>query len=175
MCHTDSIAKQELHQLDSYATQEPSAKNLRQHTGMTASHLQLPVPYVAPVPQFWFVNPNHQKHEECEDVLHRSGRFLPLKLSAFFLNVTPKAISSLQPLISGHKFLNTYDRRNGVGKPVFNFAPLGHEQRFNVIVMAALCLLAFSPLGGSRALFFSAVLLFGGFCKLHFIYADANP
>ena len=31
--------------------------------------------------------------------------------------------------------LDVYDRRNGVGKPVFRLAPLGHEQRFSVTAL----------------------------------------
>ena len=28
-----------------------------------------------------------------------------------------------------------HDRRDGVGKPVFNFAPLGHEHKINVSLL----------------------------------------
>ena len=43
-----------------------------------------------------------------------------------------KVISLFQPLMNGH-ILSENDRRNGVGKPVFRLAPLGHEQLFSVI------------------------------------------
>ena len=71
------LAKQVPHLLDSYLAREPSANNLLHHTGMKASHTLLTVLSITPVPQFWFVIPNHQKTEKSEDVLHFSGRFWP--------------------------------------------------------------------------------------------------
>ena len=180
MCQTESTAKQEPHQLDSYFTQEPGAKNFWQDAGMMASLIQLTVPSVTPVAQFWFVNPSHLQPENSEDVLHRSGRFWLM---------TPKAISSFWLLISEHRSSTFSTKESELVNQFFRLAPFCHEQRFNVTasglcephvtddvlrqleseasnpaqnrgqcVMAALCFLAFSPLGESRPFFLCGVL-----------------
>ena len=80
-----------------------------------------------------FVNPGHQNTERSDDVLHRTGRFGLQSYKNFSLIRTPKALDAVPAINFRAQVLNVYDRRNGIEKPVFKLAPIGHEQLFNVI------------------------------------------
>ena len=95
--------------------------------------MQLIALFVTPVPQLLLENPSHQKTEKSEDVLNRFGKFWLLNYAKISPTMMPKVILLFQPLMYEHKVLSMYDRRNGVGKPVFSQAPFGHE--FNVIAL----------------------------------------
>ena len=98
-----------------------------------ASPMRLTVPVETPDVQFWFVHPSHQKTEELDDVLHHSGDVLAPKLQEHFTEPDTEGNYVVPALDFRAQVLNIYDRRNGVGKPVFRLAPDGHERRFNVI------------------------------------------
>ena len=65
--------------------------------------------------------------------LHHSGDVLAPKLQENFPEQDTEGNYVVPALDFREQVLNIYDRRNGVGKPVFRLAPDGHERRFNVI------------------------------------------
>ena len=88
--------------------------------------------FATPVPPYWCANPSHQRTEKLGDGLRHLGKFWPQSYKKFSLAGMPKVISLSLPLMYDHKSLSIYDRRNGVGKPVFKLAPVGHEQLFDI-------------------------------------------
>ena len=70
---------------------------------------------------------------------NRKTLFAPLwevlapKLQEFFPEHDTECNFVVPALDFRAQVLSMYDRRNGVGKPVFRLAPFGHEQRFLVI------------------------------------------
>ena len=114
----ESTANQELHQLGSFSKQESSVKNSWQETGIMASPIRLTVLLVTPDSQFWFVNPD-QNTERLEDVLGGLGC---RSKRTFSLNMTPKAITLSQPLISGHKSLTIVTTETELGN-LFSGSP----------------------------------------------------
>ena len=53
---------------DSHLKQEPSVKTLWHDTRMMVFHVSLTVPFAILAPQYWCVNPSHQKTEKLGDV-----------------------------------------------------------------------------------------------------------
>ena len=136
-CQSGLIAKHVPHLLDSFSAREPGAQNLLQHAGMKATHTLLTVAFITPVPQFWFVIPNHQKTEKSGDVLHLSGRFEPRHYKNIFPESDDKSDLEVPALDVRAQILSVHDRRNGVGKTLDKPALLGHEQ--NSVSLLLIC------------------------------------
>ena len=101
--------------------------------GVDSIKSQGTVPSATPQAQFLFVNPHHESIEKSHDVLHHSGRVLAAKLQSFFPGQDSEGNYVVPTIDFRAQVLNVYDRRIGIGKPVFKLAPIGHEQLFNVI------------------------------------------
>ena len=97
ICPSGFIAKQALHLLGLCLKQEPNAKILWHDSRMMVFHMRLTVPVAILAPQYWCDNPNHQKTEKPENVLHRSGRLCVQNYEKFSLITTPKAITLFPP------------------------------------------------------------------------------
>ena len=126
----ESTAKQELHQLDACSKQEPNVKILWYDSRMMAFHIRSTVPCATPRARFLFVNPRHQNTERSVDVLHRSRKFGLQSYEKSSLNRTPHIFPTID---FRSQVLNVFDRRCGIGLPVFELAPVGHERLFSVI------------------------------------------
>ena len=86
------------------------------------SHILWIVPLAAQVPLFWF-DTSHQKTEK----LAKKLQVVPEKDAKGYFVVSALDVRA--------QVLSIYDRRNGVGKPVFKLAPPEHELLFDVTAL----------------------------------------
>ena len=158
------------------------------------SPIHLTFPFITPVPQLV----RQSKSPEDREIGRRFAllfKVLAPKLHEIFPESDDEGNLVVPALDVWAQVLSVYGRRNGVGKPVFGLAPLGHEQKFSIIaldlyelhisddVLRQLVNEASNPAPSPprlsaawrvEASFFSAAFLFGGSCMLHFVFADAN-
>ena len=116
----------------SFLEQEPSVKTFWHDTRMMVFHLRLIVPFAISAPQYWCVNPSHQKTEKLGDVLHHFRKCWFQKKQEIITGRDAKGYFIVPSVDARAQILSIYDRRNGVGKPVFKLAPPGHEQAFDI-------------------------------------------
>ena len=98
------IGKQAPSPRDSYLKRGPSVKTLWRDTRMMVFHMRLTVHFAILAPQYWCVNPSHQKTEKLGVVLHRFGKFWFLNYKKSSLAEMLKALSSFPPMMPVRKF-----------------------------------------------------------------------
>ena len=134
----ESTAKEEPNQLESCVIQEPKVKILWQDSRMMVSHVWSTVLLVLPRVQFLFVIPDHLNCERSVGVWHRFGnlwKIVATKLQDNFPEHDTEGTHVVPTIEVRAQVLNVFDRRYGIGVPVFKLAPVGHEHLFRIIYL----------------------------------------
>ena len=127
-CKAGSVCRQ-----DSYLKHEPNVKTLLFEIKMMVARTKLTVPSAAPKQQSRCVNPNRLKTGRLENNLRLCGRELADQLKILFPDGDDEGAFIFTALDAHSHVLSIKDRRNGVGKPVFNLASVGSEQLFTLV------------------------------------------
>ena len=113
--------------------QEPSVRTLWPHIEMRVSPMKLIVRSATPKQLSRSANPSHLKTGKLENNFRLCGKFWP-KCSKFPFSDGDDTGSFIVPALDARsQVLSIKDRRNGVGKPVFNLASFGSGRLFALI------------------------------------------